>query len=251
MLASGARAAVAVARGASGRLRCTPLGNAFIRCASDTSDRDPRYAALPSRVEEAARAIDKAFTGAGVGFAIMGAVALSAHGKGRATEDVDVLVNSDELKAATDAISGRGWMPRYRGSSRKFRDTIRSVDIDLLSSGEFPGDGRPKPVSFPRIAVKDEQLAAENTIKPVEIGGLHVVPLAKIVELKVASGMTMVTRVKDLADVQDLIKVNNLPREFAEGLNFSVRDKYVELWDAVHGRSAPAGRPTPAPGTDA
>jgi hypothetical protein len=40
---------------------------------------------------------------------------------------------------------------------------------------------------------------------------------------------------KDLADVQELIKVRRLPEDIADRLDPYVRAKYRELWDAVQG----------------
>jgi len=57
--------------------------------------------------------------------------------------------------------------------------------------------------------------------------------LEKLIELKLASGMTAPDRLKDLADVQELIKLRSLSAEFAERLNPYVREKYLELLDAV------------------
>jgi len=51
--------------------------------------------------------------------------------------------------------------------------------------------------------------------------------------LKLASGMTAPDRLKDLADVQELIKIRHLSREFAENLNPYVRAKYLELLEGV------------------
>jgi hypothetical protein len=51
--------------------------------------------------------------------------------------------------------------------------------------------------------------------------------------LKLASGMTNAGRIKDLGDVQELIKSLRLPRGFAERLNPYVRAKFVELWDGI------------------
>jgi len=58
-----------------------------------------------------------------------------------------------------------------------------------------------------------------------------VVNLPTLVELKLASGMTGAGRLKDLADVQELIKLLNLPADFGESLNPYVRDKFAELWN--------------------
>ena len=54
--------------------------------------------------------------------------------------------------------------------------------------------------------------------------------LPTLVELKLASGMTNPGRLKDLSDVLELIKLLNLPAEFAEKLHPYVRGKFAELW---------------------
>lgn len=51
-----------------------------------------------------------------------------------------------------------------------------------------------------------------------------------LVELKLASGMTSTDRLKDLADVQELIHHAHLPLELADELDPMVRDKYAEVW---------------------
>lgn len=57
--------------------------------------------------------------------------------------------------------------------------------------------------------------------------------LEKLIELKLASGMTAPHRLKDLADVQELVKVKNLTARFAAKLNPFVREKFLELQKAV------------------
>jgi hypothetical protein len=58
-------------------------------------------------------------------------------------------------------------------------------------------------------------------------------PLPKLLDLKLASGMSAPHRLRDLADVLEFIRVAGLPRDLAEALDLSVRDKYFELWDAA------------------
>ena len=94
--------------------------------------------------------------------------------------------------------------------------------IEFLVAGQFPGDGKPKPVSFPDPAAAF-----------VEIDGINYLRLPALLELKLASGMTAPDRLKDLADVQELIKIRGLSRHFAEKLNPYVREKYLELLEAV------------------
>ena len=55
--------------------------------------------------------------------------------------------------------------------------------------------------------------------------------------------MTAPDRLRDLADVQELIKIRKLDAEYAERLNPYVRGKYLELLDSV--ASSPRERPNP------
>ena len=52
-------------------------------------------------------------------------------------------------------------------------------------------------------------------------------------ELKLASGMTNSGRLKDLADVLELIKAIGLAIDFAHKLDPFVREKFNELWQAA------------------
>lgn len=63
--------------------------------------------------------------------------------------------------------------------------------------------------------------------------GIKVIELVKLIELKLASGLSSAGRLKDLADVQELIRVLSLPFELADDLNESVRADYLRLWDGV------------------
>ena len=67
----------------------------------------------------------------------------------------------------------------------------------------------------------------------VEVEGIRVVTLEKLIELKLASGISAPHRLRDLADVQDLIGILGLPAEFAEKLDESVRGEYGRLWQTV------------------
>ena len=160
----------------------------------------------------------------GIAYAIIGAMALNEFGYHRTTVDVDVLLTADGLAAFKTQNLGRGYAERFPGS-RSMRDTEHSVDIDVILAGTFPGDGRPQPVSFP-----DPATIAERGAR------VALLPLPTLIELKLASGISAPDRLKDLADVQEVIRIQQLPRTFAESLDASVRDKYLQLWDAVQRR---------------
>ena len=158
----------------------------------------------------------------GIDYSVIGAVALNQHGYRRFTEDIDLLLTKEGLEKFISQLIGKGYRPAFEGATRKFRTTAENVTVEIITSDEFPGDGKPKPVRFPN--------PNENK---VEIDGIKTLSLEKLIELKLASGMTAPHRLKDLADVQELVKVKNLTADFAEKLNPFVREKFLELQKAV------------------
>ena len=174
-----------------------------------------------SNVHQALAKLAERLAALDIPYAIVGALALNAYGYLRATLDVDVLLTEEGLGRFKGAWLGRGYLERFPGS-RGMRDTANKVDIDIVLTGDYPGDGRAKPVSFPDpgdSAVKGELFA--------------LLPLHTLIELKIASGMTAPHRLRDLADVIELVRINKLAREFFEALSPYVRKKYVELWTAA------------------
>ena len=157
----------------------------------------------------------------GISYSVVGGLALNFHGFVRFTDDVDILVTKDGLAELQSKLTGRGYRPLFAGS-KHLRDTEFGVRIEFLVTGDFPGDGKPKPIEFPD--------PAESS---VEIDGIRILKLAKLIELKLASGMSAVHRMRDLSDVIDLIKSLTLPHNLALQLDSSVQDKYIELWTAA------------------
>ena len=174
-----------------------------------------------SNVHRALMRLIEVLEGDGIAYAIVGALALNEYGYRRTTEDVDVLLTREGLAEFKAKHLGRGYVEKFEGS-KGMRDTIHGIGIDVLLSGEYPGDGKPKPVRFPDPAsacVKGERVA--------------LLPLERLLELKLASGMTAPHRLRDLADALELIRVLGLPEDLGEQLNPYVRQKYTELWRAA------------------
>jgi hypothetical protein len=67
-------------------------------------------------------------------------------------------------------------------------------------------------------------------------GNIALLPLPWLLDLKLASGLSAPHRLKDLADVLELVRAANLPVDLANDLDPSVRSKYVELWTAAQTR---------------
>ena len=157
-----------------------------------------------------------------IDYVVVGAVALIAYGYKRFTEDIDLVLTEEGLAKFHRELIGLGYAPGFPGAKKRIRSTLEGVSIDILTSGEYPGDGKPKPVVIPR---PDEA--------SIEIEGIRIVTLEKLIELKLASGMTAPDRLRDLADVQELIRIRKLDAQFAERLNPYVRDKYLELLNSI------------------
>jgi hypothetical protein len=172
-------------------------------------------------VQQAMRKLVAALDELEIPYAIVGGMALNEYGYQRVTVDVDVLLTQEGLQRFKDHWLGRGYVERFPGS-RGLRDAELGVMIDVLVTGDYPGDGKPKPVQFPdpaKVAIRAR--------------GLALVPLATLIELKLASGMTTIHRAKDIGDVVELIKRARPQRALGDELDPSVRERYFEIWDAL------------------
>jgi hypothetical protein len=171
-------------------------------------------------LERLARLLDEQ----GIPYAVIGAMALNEWGYRRVTVDADVLLTADGLRAVKDHVLGRGYVEKFPGS-RGLRDVEAGVNIHVVLAGEYPGDGRPKPVVFPdpaEAAVRGRRVA--------------LLPLSRLIELKLAAGISAPHPLKDLADVLEVIRLLSLPREMAQSFDASVRAKFEELWQAAQTR---------------
>jgi hypothetical protein len=184
-----------------------------------------------SAVHKSMRRIAERLDDLGIEYAIVGGMAMYLHGFRRFTEDVDILVTSESLQRIHEEIEGRGFVRPFE-KSKNLRDADTKVRIEFLVSGQFPGTGKPGPVTFP---------------DPVHVtvvrDGLKVVNLEKLMELKLASSRGMGRR-KDLGDAQEMIRVLRLPLEFCATLDPTLRELYEEIWREVP-RDDEAGEVTP------
>jgi hypothetical protein len=172
-------------------------------------------------VQHALEKIVRLLESAGIPYAVIGGMALNEYGYRRVTVDVDLLLTREGLESFQEKYLGRGYVQTFAGS-RALRDTENNVPIDVVLAGDYPGDGRPKPVAFP-----DPATAAARGKR------IALLPLPKLLELKLASGLTAPHRLRDLADVLELIRRLELPENLTGELDPSVRDKYRELWQAA------------------
>ena len=190
------------------------------------------YFAGEGRLRGTLRRLTQRLDAEGIPYALLGGLALAEHGYPRLTEGIDLLLTPSGLERFRQRLVGRGYRPAFQGAQKSFRDTETGVRIEIVTAGEYPGDGLPKPVAFPDPTTPGIT---------VEIEGLRVVTLEKLTELKLASGMSAPHRLRDLADVQDLITRLRLPLALADQLEPWVQAAYRDLWEKAQ-TSEPAGQ---------
>lgn len=153
---------------------------------------------------------------AGIPHVFLGATAVNAHGHERTTKDVDVAMELADLDRFRRELVGddKPYRP-VAGRSRRFLDPESNVMFDVLVAGEIAGRAdKQSEVRFPA--------PAEAEI----IQDLPVVSLARLIELKLVTW-----RLKDWADVIELIRVHHLDESFADRLRSSARSAYLQCYD--------------------
>ena len=148
---------------------------------------------------------------------IVGGIAVQEHGYPRVTIDVDIVVPDrlDALEILTADVTG----PLYRlpgGIEDRIQDRRTETMIDLLEAGRVLVRGCKVPFPLPTVA---SDL-------------LQIVGLEKLISLKLDSWAgSPLRRLKDKADVVELILRRKLPRDLA--VDAAVRQFYLETWDGL------------------
>lgn len=147
---------------------------------------------------------------------VAGGLAVQEHGYFRVTLDADIIV-PDVLEAVeflTADLSGP--FVRYQGCEDTVQDRRNGVFINFLPAGR--AFGRNCQVMFPEPRSVSDQP--------------QFVTLEQLIALKLDSWVNSPTRrLKDKADVVELIKELKLPRDLP--VAEPVRHLYVETWDAL------------------
>jgi hypothetical protein len=144
-------------------------------------------------------------------YAIMGAMAVNAHGAERTTGDVDVLLTPAGLERFRAEFVGNEY-EQVEGRPRRFKEVQSGVTVDCLVTGRYPGSGEPGPFAFPDPAEASQ-----------EIDKIQVVTLPQLIQLKLAA-----RRHYDFGDVVFLIRTHNLDESFMPQIHPSVHQDFIE-----------------------
>jgi len=180
------------------------------------------------KVHQTMRRLARRLEKAGIPYAIMGAMAVNAHGARRTTDDVDVLLTPEGLKQFRQTFVGEAY-ESVPSRDRRFTEIQSGVGVDILITGGYPGRGDPGPIQFPN----PEAVRAE-------IEKVQFVNLAELIQLKLAA-----RRHYDFGDVGFLIRVHNLDEAFANQLHPSLRQDYIECLEEKRRDDEYQSRPHP------
>jgi hypothetical protein len=171
-----------------------------------------REATGTTAIEDTAKRVVEVLSRAGIPTLIGGGMAVQENGYARMTTDVDVIV--PDVAAAREYLSIRGFRPNP-GSSMTLTDRETKVEVDLLPGGGSVGPG-PLKLPLPTVVVSKPKF----------------LDLPELIAIKLSSYLgSPGKRLKDLADVQELLKVRNLPRDLK--LPKEVKDLYMKTWDGL------------------
>jgi hypothetical protein len=150
----------------------------------------------------------------GIPYAIVGGLAVNAHGHERMTKDVDVLLTKAGFARFCELFVPKHYTPTGR-SPRRFVDKKNQRGIDVLVTGFFPGTGKPGPIAYPDPAEVQQPIKKINFIN-----------LPTLIQLKLAA-----RRYQDFADVVALIRAHNLDESFLPQLHKSLHRDFIECLD--------------------
>ena len=153
---------------------------------------------------------------AGIAYSVCGGVAVCLHGYQRNTTDLDLIIRGEDSDAVREILTKGGYT--WDADQAEFR-TPDGIAIQFVIAGQKAGKETEVSISQPVGDLNVEQ-----------IEGLSVVRLSRLIEMKIACGMSNLRRThKDFADVVELISKRGLDGSFARHLHKSLRPTFRQL----------------------
>ena len=168
----------------------------------------PGSAKLSTSMRKAVRVLSRS----GIPSLVVGGYAVQEIGYARFTSDIDIVV--PDIEEARTRLLGHGFN-EIPGPNMAVIDPMTTVRVNLMPGGGAMGPG-PIPLPMPVAVTSEPSIAALQTLLGMKLSSYFGSP---------------VSRLKDLADVVELIKANKTPREF--NLNSEVVHEYQRVWDGL------------------
>ncbi len=156
-------------------------------------------------ITQTAKRLDAVLRQSGLPYALVGGYAVQHYGYPRFTEDIDAVVRDRE--SVKTALLHSGQFKAIQGSKMTVVDRSNGVPVDLLAGGQ-----RDSAAALPYPQPEDSS------------SGIQFISLPHLFNMKLSA-----RRMKDLADVVELIKANQLPLEFGQELDPEVRVTFAEM----------------------
>jgi hypothetical protein len=144
-------------------------------------------------------------------YAIIGGMAVNAHGHAQTTDDVDLLLTLEGRQKLFSLCIGEFSAPPKPRRGR-FLYGVNHVPVDIVLAGQCPSRYGAKPIAYPEPSDAVEV-----------IGGIRYLSLVWLIQVKLAA-----RRYRDLGDVTALIRVHNLDESFLEKIHPAVHRDFIE-----------------------
>jgi hypothetical protein len=198
----------------------------------------------PERLIQMVKDIARAFSRRGVQHAVVGGMAVSAHGHPRATKDVDFLIDSRAVSAATSALeelgfsrlpaeSGEGFMRFARHPLPQLPELTEWVDLLCAS----------QPMGRSLL-----QQAAEHPI-PWQDGSLAVVSVEGLILMKLIACVDSPARLQDRVDILTLLRGQpcRIDLDWLREATAALGDRYAHELDILLAQAAAPDAPPSGP----
>ena len=160
---------------------------------------------------DACRDLLRSLRAAGIDHLFLGAVAMKAYGCEYAEDRVEICVRPGDVERFRGEFAAHVF-PQLPGQSLRFYHPATQIEIDLLIAGEIAGD-----------SLRQREIAYPDPRDAIEIGGVPVPPLPRLIELKLSAW-----RSEDWQDVVVLCRASKLDASFAEKLHPLMRPNFLQ-----------------------
>jgi hypothetical protein len=149
-----------------------------------------------------------------IDYCVIGGACLPIYNLNRATKDVNLLIYAKD-REKLESLIGIYFKLQFSDSKRNLIWKKGNILVDYFFSGEVSGSTGGLEFQKPSLLC-------------IEIEGIKIITLPNLIQYKLSSG-TYGRRSKDLSDVEELIKINNLPFNYSEVNRF--REDLIRIWE--------------------